>query len=154
MEHFIAYYNGQWMPFGEVRVHPQDRGFTVGDVVFDVERTFDGKSFRMREHIDRLYRSLKYVRIDPRHDRRRDAGPQRGGHQPQRAAQGPGRRLQGQPVGDPRHRRRGLSGGAAPQSASTSCPSTSGGMRRPTSTVSTVSSPRPGATRPRPSTPR
>lgn len=65
MEHFIAYYNGEWMPFGEVKVHPQDRGFTVGDVVFDVERTFNGKSFRMKEHIDRLYRSLKYVRIDP-----------------------------------------------------------------------------------------
>ena len=34
-------------------------------MVFDVARTFDGKSFRMKEHVDRLYRSLTYVRIDP-----------------------------------------------------------------------------------------
>ena len=65
MAEHIAYYNGEWMPYDEVRIHPQDRGFTVGDVVFDVERTFNGKSFRMKQHIDRLYRSLKYVRIDP-----------------------------------------------------------------------------------------
>jgi branched-chain amino acid aminotransferase len=37
----------------------------VGDVVFDVARTFNGKSFRMEDHIQRLYRSLKFVRIDP-----------------------------------------------------------------------------------------
>ena len=65
MSEYIAYYNGEWMPYSEVRVHPQDRGFTLGDAVFDVERTFDGKSFRMKEHIDRLYRSLKYARLDP-----------------------------------------------------------------------------------------
>ena len=38
---------------------------TLGDQVMEAERTFNGKSFRMREHIDRLYRSLKYVRIEP-----------------------------------------------------------------------------------------
>ena len=65
MADYDAYYNGEWMPFSEVKIHPQDRGFTLGDVVFDVGRTFDGKSFRMKQHIDRLYRSLKYVRIDP-----------------------------------------------------------------------------------------
>ena len=41
-----------------------DRGSRLGDGVFDVVRTFNGKSFRMKQHIDRLYRSLKYVRID------------------------------------------------------------------------------------------
>jgi branched-chain amino acid aminotransferase len=60
-----AYFCGEWMPLDRVRIDPLDRGFLVGDCVFDVARTFEGKSFRMREHIDRLYRSLKYVRIDP-----------------------------------------------------------------------------------------
>ena len=64
-DEYIAYFNGDWMPFSDVRVDPLDRGFMFGDVVFDVERTFAGKSFRMKQHIDRLYRSLKYVRIDP-----------------------------------------------------------------------------------------
>ena len=65
MSDYVAYYNGEWMPYSQVKIDPQDRGFTSGDVVFDVERTFNGKSFRMKEHIDRLYRSLRYVRIDP-----------------------------------------------------------------------------------------
>jgi branched-chain amino acid aminotransferase len=62
---YTAYFKGEWMPFSEVKIDPMDRGFTVGDVVFDVARTFNGKSFRMEDHIQRLYRSLKFVRIDP-----------------------------------------------------------------------------------------
>ena len=65
MADYTAYFCGEWMPFSQVRIDPMDRGFLVGDCVFDVARTFNGKSFRMREHVDRLYRSLKYVRIDP-----------------------------------------------------------------------------------------
>ena len=65
MGEHTAYFNGEWVPEDDVKISPRDRGFTTGDVVFDVERTFNGKSFRMKEHIDRLYRSLKYVRIDP-----------------------------------------------------------------------------------------
>ena len=65
MADYVAYFNGEFMPFSQVKIDPMDRGFLVGDCVFDVARTFNGKSFRMREHVDRLYRSLKYVRIDP-----------------------------------------------------------------------------------------
>ncbi len=62
---YAAYFNGEWMPLGEVRIDPLDSGFTVGDVVFDLGRTFNGVSFRLKEHVDRLWRSLKFVRIDP-----------------------------------------------------------------------------------------
>jgi Amino-transferase class IV len=65
MRDYAAYFCGQWLPFSQVRIDPLDRGFLVGDCVFDVARTFNGKSFRMREHVARLYRSLRYVRIDP-----------------------------------------------------------------------------------------
>ena len=65
MTDYTAYICGEWMPTSQVRIDPMDRGFLVGDAVFDVARTFNGRSFRMREHVDRLYRSLKYVRIDP-----------------------------------------------------------------------------------------
>jgi len=65
MAEYTAYFCGEWMPASQVRIDPLDRGFLVGDAVFDVFRTFNGKSFRLREHVDRLYRSLKYVRIDP-----------------------------------------------------------------------------------------
>jgi branched-chain amino acid aminotransferase len=65
MSEYTAYFNGEWVPYSQVKIDPHDRGFTVGDVIFDVARTFNGKSFRMKQHIDRLYRSLKFVRIDP-----------------------------------------------------------------------------------------
>ena len=65
MADYTAYFNGAWVPFSQVKIDPMDRGFLVGDVVFDVARTFNGKSFRMQEHVDRLYRSLKFIRIDP-----------------------------------------------------------------------------------------
>ena len=65
MADYVAYFGGQWLPFSEVKIDPMDRGFLVGDCVFDVARTFNGKSFRMKAHVDRLYRSLKFVRIDP-----------------------------------------------------------------------------------------
>ena len=65
MTEVIAYFNGEWMEQSRVRIDPFDRGFYVGDAVFDLTRTFDGRSFKMAEHVDRLYRSLKHVRIDP-----------------------------------------------------------------------------------------
>ena len=64
MSEFIAYLNGEWVPRSELNVHVDDRGFRVGDTVFDVTRTFNGTSFLLDRHIDRLYRSMKYVRID------------------------------------------------------------------------------------------
>ncbi len=60
-----AYLNGEFIPELEAKIDPMDRGFYVGDAVFDIARTFDGRPFKLREHTERLYRSLKYVRIDP-----------------------------------------------------------------------------------------
>jgi len=65
MADYMTYFNGEWVPYSQVAIDPNDRGFIGGDVVFDVVRTFDGKSFRMKEHVDRLFRSMTYVRIDP-----------------------------------------------------------------------------------------
>ena len=61
----IAYFNGRFVPEPEVRVPFRDRGFKYGDAVFDTTRTFGHRIFKMREHIERLYRSLRYLRIDP-----------------------------------------------------------------------------------------
>jgi branched-chain amino acid aminotransferase len=61
----VAYFNGKIVPEREARVSIRDRGFKYGDAVFDMTRTFDHRIFRLKEHIDRFYRSLRYVRIDP-----------------------------------------------------------------------------------------
>jgi branched-chain amino acid aminotransferase len=57
--------NGEYVLRSEAKIGMTDRGFRLGDVVFDTSRTYSGNVFRLREHLDRLYRSLKYVRIDP-----------------------------------------------------------------------------------------
>ena len=62
---YTAYFNGEWVPYSEVLFPPHDRGFAVADVVFDQGRTFGGVPFRLEDHVNRLYRSLKYVRVDP-----------------------------------------------------------------------------------------
>lgn len=61
----IAYYNGQYLPESEVRVPFRDRSWIFGDGAFDVARTFNGRVFKLEEHVERLYRSLKVLRIDP-----------------------------------------------------------------------------------------
>ena len=65
MAEYIAYLNGEFIPESEAKFHVADRGVQRGDLVFDATRTFNGKIFRLREHMERLYRSLKYARIDP-----------------------------------------------------------------------------------------
>ena len=65
MNEFVGYRNGQWMPMSEITPDPADRGTNLGDQVVEVERTFGGNGFRIKDHIDRMYKSLKYVRISP-----------------------------------------------------------------------------------------
>ena len=61
----IAYYNGDYLPENEVRIPFRDHGFLYGDGVFDMTRTFGGSIFKLPEHVARLRRSLKAVKIDP-----------------------------------------------------------------------------------------
>jgi branched-chain amino acid aminotransferase len=61
----IAYFNGRYVPEHLVLVPFRDRGFKYGDAVFDTTRTFGHRVFKLAEHVERLYRSLRYLRIDP-----------------------------------------------------------------------------------------
>jgi len=60
-----AWINGEFVPESRCVVSFRDRSFKFGDGVFDMTSTFGHKLFKLDEHIDRLYRSLSYVRIDP-----------------------------------------------------------------------------------------
>lgn len=60
-----AWFNGAFVPEREVVVPFRDRSWKYGDGAFDMTRTFNGTPFRLKEHIARFYRSLKYLRIDP-----------------------------------------------------------------------------------------
>jgi branched-chain amino acid aminotransferase len=64
MEERIIYLNGAFVPESEAKVSVLDSGFNGGDGVYDVTRTFRHKPFKLREHTERLFRSLHYTRID------------------------------------------------------------------------------------------
>jgi branched-chain amino acid aminotransferase len=61
----VAWFNGEFLPEREVRVPFRDLSWVYGDGCFDMTRTFGHKLFKVKEHVERLYRSLKYLRIDP-----------------------------------------------------------------------------------------
>lgn len=67
----LAWFNGEFMPEREVRIPFRDSSWVYGDGCFDMTRSFGHRLFKVKEHVDRLYRSLKYLRIDP------GFGPQR-----------------------------------------------------------------------------
>jgi branched-chain amino acid aminotransferase len=61
----VAYFNGKIVPESQALVSFRDRSFKYGDGVFDMTRTFGRRIFKLQEHIDRLYASLKYAGMDP-----------------------------------------------------------------------------------------
>jgi len=61
----VVYVNGRLVPASQATVSVFDRGFRMGDAVFDTARTFRHRPYKLREHIERLYRSLHYIRADP-----------------------------------------------------------------------------------------
>lgn len=60
----VAYVDGAWVEeqAGVVPIH--DRGFLLGDGVYDTCRVFDGRYFRFAEHAERLRGSGAVLRID------------------------------------------------------------------------------------------
>lgn len=60
----VVYLNGRFVPESEAKISVFDRCFNWGDGVYDADRTFGGKVCKMWDHVERLYRSLNYMRID------------------------------------------------------------------------------------------
>jgi branched-chain amino acid aminotransferase len=63
-EQRVAYFNGRFMPEREVLIPYRDLSALRGYGAFDLTRTFLGRPFKLKEHVERLYRSLKYLEID------------------------------------------------------------------------------------------
>jgi D-alanine transaminase len=59
----ICYLNGAYLPLAEARVSPFDRAFLFGDAVYEVLPVYASRPFRLREHLDRLNRSLAGIRM-------------------------------------------------------------------------------------------
>ena len=61
----ICYLNGEYLPLAEARVSPLDRAFLFGDSVYEVIPVYESRPFRLREHLERLDRSLGGIRMSP-----------------------------------------------------------------------------------------
>jgi len=61
----IIYYDGKYVPDDQAKVSVFDHGFLYGDGVFEGIRAYNGKIFRLKEHLDRLYDSAKTIDIHP-----------------------------------------------------------------------------------------
>ena len=52
-ENSICWMNGELMPGGEARISVFDHGLLYGDGVFEGIRFYNGRAFRLREHLQR-----------------------------------------------------------------------------------------------------
>ena len=64
MPNRVVYFNGEWVSEREARVSIFDSALMFGDMAFEMTRTFNQKPFKLREHLNRLYASLKLMEID------------------------------------------------------------------------------------------
>lgn len=59
-----AYLNGEFLRLQDAKISVLDRGFIFGDGVYEVVPVYNGHVFRMTEHLARLDRSLRALRIE------------------------------------------------------------------------------------------
>jgi len=60
----LVYLNGRMVPASEAYLAIYDAGIVLGATVTEMTRTFRKRPWRLGDHLDRLFRSLKYTRMD------------------------------------------------------------------------------------------
>jgi len=58
-----VYIDGKFYPKSEAKISVYDHGLLYGDGVFEGIRAYDGVVFKLREHIERLYRSAHTIML-------------------------------------------------------------------------------------------
>jgi len=59
----VVWFNSELVPESEAKISIYDSALMFGDMVFEMTRSFNKVQFKLREHLERLYASIKYVRI-------------------------------------------------------------------------------------------
>ncbi len=59
-----VYLNGKLVPEESAKISVFDHGLLYGDGVFEGIRSYDGLIFKLKEHIDRLYRSADAIKLE------------------------------------------------------------------------------------------
>ena len=60
-----VYISGEIVPEVDAKISIFDSAVLLGDTVTESTRTFNFKTFKLDEHLERLYKSFKLTRIDP-----------------------------------------------------------------------------------------
>ena len=60
----LVYLNGQMVPASQAHLAIYDAGIVLGATVTEMIRTFRHRLFRLDDHLDRLFRSLRYTRME------------------------------------------------------------------------------------------
>jgi len=60
----IAYIDGKVLDLSKAKIPLHDRGYLLGDGVFETIRTSNGKPFRLAEHAQRMRRGLRAISLD------------------------------------------------------------------------------------------
>jgi branched-chain amino acid aminotransferase len=58
-----VYIDGEFYPKSEAKISVYDHGFLYGDGVFEGIREYNGVVFKLKEHVDRLYRSAHAIML-------------------------------------------------------------------------------------------
>ncbi|HWA59066.1 MAG TPA: branched-chain-amino-acid transaminase [Gemmatimonadales bacterium] len=61
----LVYLDGEWLDRETAKVSVFDHGLLYGDGVFEGMRVYGGKTFRLAEHVDRLYDSAQAITLKP-----------------------------------------------------------------------------------------
>src|SRR6185295_1843959 len=64
MPESLVFLNGNLVPASQAHLAIYDAGVVLGATVTEMTRTFRHRPFRLDDHLDRLFRSLRYTRLD------------------------------------------------------------------------------------------
>ena len=64
MTNRLVWWNGKLINESEAKLSIYDSALMFGDMVFEMTRSFNKEQFKLREHLERLYYSMKYLHID------------------------------------------------------------------------------------------
>ena len=70
---YICYVNGEYVPAGEAKVSAFDHGFLYGDGLFESMTVTNRRIFRFRDHLDRMERSARALKLELPESRERIA---------------------------------------------------------------------------------
>ncbi len=60
----LVYWNGRFVPAAQAQLAFWDAGLVQGATVTEMTRTFRQRPFRLPDHLDRLFRALRIMRLD------------------------------------------------------------------------------------------